>query len=484
MQRLLDQKISGGDLTSAEVTGAAPDSEAYLFLKYILAATSSQKRWNTVLKMKATIGWNPPAEGLVQITIDPNGKAKIELLSDKLPSMVPLLTQPDAIKTLSSTYQLKVVDGDKTWTVAELSEVVAALALMPTEDRAALKGVDLIRVKELKGSVAGTFSAGGGIDSGATTVKARPALTLDDDTFKSSSILLGDASNPHPASFETILHEVGHAVEKQAFRQVNEQVLTSIIKQNTAYHTLKSKKKLYKEKYGKASNDYLLKLWKEIEDESKKNAQHAENTKTLRAKVKATQLPSIVHAGLVQATTASRKKYMAERAAAATKTSSLDAQALERSAPYRDAVDAVELEINTYSRRSKSDAAQDLEGLEKPLLSAISTRDAARQALQKADGANPVLMAFEPVIAAQDTWADAALKEAHAQLRSLRLHSFVTLVGDKKVAPFTTYAQENWPYEPEEFYAEAYSLWLNDPTFVSTYYNDIYDFFQKGEYRK
>jgi hypothetical protein len=484
VQKLLEQKITAGDITDVEIKGAAPDSEAYLFLKYILAAISSQKRWNTFLKMKATIGWNPPAEGLVQITMDSNGSAKIELLSDKIPSMVPQLTQSEAIKELTSVYQLKVVDGDKTWSIAELSDVVAALALMPAEDRAALKGVDLVRVKELKGKVAGTFSTGGGVDAGATTVKARPALTLDDDTFNSSSTFLGDASNPHPASFETILHEVGHAVEKLAFRQVNEQLLASIIKQNSSHHTVKSKKKLYKEKYGKASTDYLLQLWKEIENETKKNTQYATDTKALRAKVKTTQIPATVKSGLEQSTIASKKKYLSERAAAATKTSSLDAQALEQSAPYRNAVDAVEQEINDYSKKSKGDAAQDLEELEKPLLSAISAREAAREALQKTDGTHLVLMAFEPVISAQETWADAARKQAHSQFRSLRLHNFMTLVVDKEIAPFTSYAQENWPYEPEEFYAEAYSLWLNDPTFVSTYYKDLYDFFQRGDYRK
>lgn len=34
---------------------------------------------------------------------------------------------------------------------------------------------------------------------------------------------------------------------------------------------------------------------------------------------------------------------------------------------------------------------------------------------------------------------------------------------------------------PEEFYAEAYSLWLVDPDFLKTNYQVVYEFFQNDE---
>jgi hypothetical protein len=49
---------------------------------------------------------------------------------------------------------------------------------------------------------------------------------------------------------------------------------------------------------------------------------------------------------------------------------------------------------------------------------------------------------------------------------------------------FTQYSAQNWPEHPEEFYAEAYSLWLTDKTFVKTNYPAVFEFFESGEYRK
>jgi len=64
------------------------------------------------------------------------------------------------------------------------------------------------------------------------------------------------------------------------------------------------------------------------------------------------------------------------------------------------------------------------------------------------------------------------------------VQKFVDLVTAKKILPFTNYAKENWPFNPDEFYAEAYALWLTDPEFLSTNYSDVYNFFQTGDYRK
>lgn len=46
-----------------------------------------------------------------------------------------------------------------------------------------------------------------------------------------------------------------------------------------------------------------------------------------------------------------------------------------------------------------------------------------------------------------------------------RLQKFVDLVLANNIRRFTKYSADNWAQRPEEFYAEAYSLWLVDPTF-------------------
>jgi hypothetical protein len=67
---------------------------------------------------------------------------------------------------------------------------------------------------------------------------------------------------------------------------------------------------------------------------------------------------------------------------------------------------------------------------------------------------------------------------------TLRLQKFVNLVTTNNIRPFTAYAAQNWPQQPDEFYAEAYSLWLVDPAFMQTNYKIVYDFFQNGDYLK
>jgi len=87
-------------------------------------------------------------------------------------------------------------------------------------------------------------------------------------------------------------------------------------------------------------------------------------------------------------------------------------------------------------------------------------------------------------IQAQDAWFEGERILARARQRTRRLQKFIDLVDAKNIRRFTQYSVENWKLKPGEFYAEAYSLWLVDPEFVKTNYRDIYDFFEKGDYRK
>lgn len=65
-----------------------------------------------------------------------------------------------------------------------------------------------------------------------------------------------------------------------------------------------------------------------------------------------------------------------------------------------------------------------------------------------------------------------------------QMPKFIDLVAANKIRRFTRYSVENWQLKPEEFYAEAYSLWLVDPNFLKNNYPVVYDFFQNGEYRR
>jgi len=73
---------------------------------------------------------------------------------------------------------------------------------------------------------------------------------------------------------------------------------------------------------------------------------------------------------------------------------------------------------------------------------------------------------------------------AAASGNTLRLQKFVDLVTANNIRRFTRYAAQNWPQSPEEFYAEAYALWLVDPVFLRANYKVVFDFFQNGDYRR
>lgn len=68
--------------------------------------------------------------------------------------------------------------------------------------------------------------------------------------------------------------------------------------------------------------------------------------------------------------------------------------------------------------------------------------------------------------------------------RSKRLQVFVDFVNANGIQPVTLYAKDNWPAKPGEFYAEAFSLWHNDPTFFASYSAKLKGWFDAGEHLK
>ena len=122
--------------------------------------------------------------------------------------------------------------------------------------------------------------------------------------------------------------------------------------------------------------------------------------------------------------------------------------------------------------------------LDAALLAAVEQRKQARADLAKA-GANPALAAFAPVDSAQDDWVDAARMLGHTRGRTRRLQKFVDLIkGPPPIEPPTEYARKNMPFKPQEFYAETYSLWITEPSFLKANYPKLFDFFESGDYAK
>jgi hypothetical protein len=67
---------------------------------------------------------------------------------------------------------------------------------------------------------------------------------------------------------------------------------------------------------------------------------------------------------------------------------------------------------------------------------------------------------------------------------SRRVEKFVEFVTIKRIPPLTQYAKDNWPTKPEEFFAEAYSLWRTDFEYLNANAKPLLDWFTAEHYRK
>ncbi|MCF2525647.1 hypothetical protein [Yinghuangia soli] len=66
---------------------------------------------------------------------------------------------------------------------------------------------------------------------------------------------------------------------------------------------------------------------------------------------------------------------------------------------------------------------------------------------------------------------------------SVCLRSFVDFAGKLGIQPFTLYAQNKWASNQGEFFAEAYTLFLNDPDILRWISPDLFQWFADGRYR-
>jgi hypothetical protein len=60
----------------------------------------------------------------------------------------------------------------------------------------------------------------------------------------------------------------------------------------------------------------------------------------------------------------------------------------------------------------------------------------------------------------------------------------VDFVNQEHIDPPTDYARKHWPNDPDEFFAEAFSLWRNDPVFLGSYSSKLKKWFDDGNHLK
>jgi hypothetical protein len=225
-------------------------------------------------------------------------------------------------------------------------------------------------------------------------------------------------------------------------------------------------------------------MYDKYQNNVKANNTAATVTANKKTAYEGTQVPASATKGLV--TAAATKKTACETAwKTAKKSADAFVEPLKTdAAPYRKEVEAVQTALTAYAKKIATDKSKVSETEDDVILAAIAKRNAERDKLNAAFPGNAAQTTFAPVEVEQDAWFDAARTLGHTYGRTKRLQGFVDIVNAAGIKPFTQYARDNWPYEPEEFYAESYSLWLTDPVFLSTNYKAVYDYFQTGAYRK
>jgi hypothetical protein len=163
---------------------------------------------------------------------------------------------------------------------------------------------------------------------------------------------------------------------------------------------------------------------------------------------------------------------------------------------YADAFRAVFAAIEAL--RAEPDPAV-AAGLQQQAHARVDARDQAKAALAASSPAHAVFEAARPAqdayLAAAEalldsrravatTKAQSAAAEDPTGVRSARLQRFVEFVNANRIQPFTKYARDNWPAAPEEFYAEAFSFWRADPTFLGSAAPGLKAWFDSGEHRR
>lgn len=208
--------------TGYSVRGADPGSRAELGLRYLLYRVSPSLSPLTIHNVLVPDLDFEGHVGRVRLEVDAQGAPIAELIGFGDPEVsVSFASREEASERIARDFQLGGVtdDGVAAWGRRELQKVYAAFDCMPPREREALRGVELHRARSNATREAplriGFFEWTSGITNGRADETTK--LSLDDRVFASdASSFSGDA---WPASFLSILHEAGHAVESKEVRQ-------------------------------------------------------------------------------------------------------------------------------------------------------------------------------------------------------------------------------------------------------------------------
>ena len=439
MESNLEQEKAAGTITSWKAEGVRPGSSEHLYVLYAIWQLSHKKSWDREIDLVTEIGHGK--RGAITVRIDGRGNAVGVIVRQAEPTVAAAYpTAQAAVAGLKAKYKLSDVTGEKKkqWSPDDLNKVAAALARLTPDEAAALEGYSLIRTDDTLQTLDGKPAAGL-TTTGDVAAKDRLSSTrareirFADRAFAGDSVsFVGDIKDAAPASAQTILHEVGHAQERKLSADADSAYVEAQVARN---------------RDSGAAN-------------TQEDAVRSETEKALAgwAKLKGAQK------------TASKAFVDAFRAVS---------RAIEATREASDATNAEPLRQAARAAVAARDKRRDAVPASNPALalfgSALNAQDAYLAAAE-------ALLSSRQAIESTKTRAEAASDPTGKH--SARLQRFVDFVGAKRIKRITQYAEDYWPANPEEFYAEAFSIWRTDPKFLGSASPDLKKWFDDGEHLK
>jgi hypothetical protein len=445
VQKNVEAKQQAGDLGKTVKAVDGGDDALGAHLLNVTAQLGEKKRFASEVDLQTKVGYTPKGggarpDGKVTMRLDGEGNAETKLIGAGKVTTAQKFADLDAAKKgLVADFGFKaVVDGSATWTLPELNKVYAALLRVGSAEKAALAGVDLVRestIVNAKGdSLAGEFSYSHGVATGANKATHAEKLSIADSAFAGDGVnFVGGATNAAEASFTTVLHEVGHAVEHAEERKTSAAKFDAMAAHNAAVDKVNTTNTAQSAAM-KTARDGFVALPK---DQQKTGMGFANASLALTNAWAAVAKNSTVgqHDKLVTAAQTAKTKRDTARTDLTAKSATHAALGL-----FKDANDRVD-EWGT----------------------ACEARVAAHKAQEKAK-----------------TEADAKVTGG-AKSESKRLAKFRAFVGKEKLTPPTQYAKAEGM---GEWYAECFTLWKNDPEFLTDQYPKVKKWFDDGEHLK
>ncbi|TMQ09971.1 MAG: DUF4157 domain-containing protein [Deltaproteobacteria bacterium] len=445
------------DSEDLQVHGAEP-AEAECIKKYLSSVRLAK---NSEHRLIAPIGPAPendaPApRGRLLVSVDHEGHAIARLVARAPRTGDEIENSAEATAELQATLTERFglagfeAEGGAAWTTSDMHKLDRALARVPAEDHAAVRGLTFVRAKNLdkaenEGRTLGLF----------TVRLVGRRIKLADVAFQGDQFAFTGTRAAVASSGQVVLHEVAHAIEHQP--QLDAQLRLSEVERSAPQ--------------GRLFNDDLDELEK-AQPES----------------IASELLGPIV---LISATLLEKPKTDA-RAAVMRFVNSVQGVLADVGKDQREACDAAWKQVAEQKEAVATMLSEDdlrrLAALKAGVIKYV-------KAVQNAPTLREQLRRGEEDLAKKEEAHRVALEQARKAVaaetseqdgkRSRRLQSFIDFVVEWQIPPtITAYAESSWKSEKYgEFFAEAYALWLSDPQFLRRNFQPLYVYFKNGKHR-